>query len=256
MDFKTIKKKHHYLYDNVEEFNALCTDGTISGEWRNGDTGDWVITDDGYVCQVLSRGDINHPAYKKPRTLIRTVCGSFIVEQKTHKMLGEQGVAENIYAFSGNYNSIYDRQNKRKLKSKEFLFARYVASGVDALDAFKKVYPKAKNNKYIREKTSTLLSKEGIRTMVKEEIKKILSDEGVSPEWIVEKYKMIADISDRDSDRLRSLEALAKMAGLFDTEKKQEQLTVFTGFTPEQMEAISSGKETKLVAHKEKNDED
>ena len=46
------------------------------------------------------------------------------------------------------------------------------------------------------------------------------------------------------------------MAGLFDTEKKQEQLTVFTGFTPEQMEAISGGKETKLVAHKEKKDKD
>ena len=92
--------------------------------------------------------------------------------------------------------------------------------------------------------------------MVKEEIKKILADEGISPEWIVGKYKDIADLSDRDTDRLRSLEALAKMAGLFDTEKKQEQLTVFTGFTPEQMEAISGGKETKLVAHKEKKDKD
>ena len=90
--------------------------------------------------------------------------------------------------------------------------------------------------------------------MVKDEIKKILAEEGISPEWIVAKYKDIADLSDRDTDRLRSLEALAKMAGLFDTEKKQEQLTVFTGFTPEQMEAISSGKKTELVAHKDKED--
>ena len=69
------------------------------------------------------------------------------------------------------------------------------------------------------------------------------------------KYKDIADLSDRDTDKLRSLEALSKMAGLFDTEKKQEQLTVFTGFTPEQMEAISGGEKTKLGAHKEKDED-
>ena len=43
------------------------------------------------------------------------------------------------------------------------------------------------------------------------------------------------------------------MAGLFDTEKKQEQLTVFQGFTPEQMEALSGKGDTKLIAHKEKD---
>ena len=106
---------------------------------------------------------------------------------------------------------------------------------------------------YIKKKSNFLLNKEGIRTMVKEEIKKILADEGVSPEWIVSKYKDIADLSDRDTDKLNSLKALATMSGLFDTERKQEQLTVFQGFSPEQMEAISGGK-TKLVAHKEQKD--
>ena len=47
------------------------------------------------------------------------------------------------------------------------------------------------------------------------------------------------------------------MSGLFDTEKKQEQLTVFQGFSPEQMEALS-GKtpNTKLIAHKEKDEDE
>jgi hypothetical protein len=169
-------------------------------------------------------------------------------------MLGEFGVAENIYAFSGNYDGIYDRAKNRKLNTREFLFARYVAAGENIMSAYKKAYPKAKNENYIKEQSTFLLNKEKVRTMVKDEIKKILAEEGISPEWIVAKYKDIADISDRDSDRLRSLEALAKMAGLFDTEKKQEQLTVFQGFTPEQMEAISGGKKAELVAHKDKED--
>ena len=60
-------------------------------------------------------------------------------------MLGDNGVAENIYAFSGNYEAIYDRQNNRKLNNREFLFARYVAAGENTLKAYKKAYPKAKD---------------------------------------------------------------------------------------------------------------
>ena len=251
MDFKTIKSKDHYLFDNVKEFEVLCPDGVLVGNWRKGNEGDWVTTDDGYVVQILKKSNISHPAYKNPRTYVRTLCGSFIVEQKSTKILGEQGIAENIYHFSGNNDSKKDYRQDRKLKSREFLFARYVAEGNDVISAYKKAYPRAKDKKYIAEKTSSLLNKEEIRTMVKEEIKKILDDEGVTPKWIIEKYKTIADISDRDSDRLRSLEALSKISGLFETDTKREQLAVFQGFTPEQLENLN-GQKTKLVAAGEK----
>ena len=170
--------------------------------------------------------------------------------------MGDRGVAQNIFSFSGNYEAIYERAKERKLNNREFLFARYVASGEDTISAYKKAYPKAKNEDYIKQKTNVLLNKEEVRTMVKEEVKKILADEGVSPEWIVQKYKLIADLSDRDTDKLRSLESLSKIAGLFDTDKKQEQLTVFQGFTPKQLEALQSGKETTMLAHAEKEEKE
>ena len=88
--------------------------------------------------------------------------------------------------------------------------------------------------------------------MVKEEIKKILQDEGVTPEWLIGRYRDIAELAERDGDKLRSLESLSKISGLFDTEKKQEQLTVWAGFSPEQMEAIKDGNKTKAIAHTEK----
>ena len=92
--------------------------------------------------------------------------------------------------------------------------------------------------------------------MVKEEIQKILNEEGVTPEWIIGKYRDIVALSDSDSNKLRSLESLTKIAGLFDTEKKQEQLTVFQGFTPKQLEALQGGKETNMLAHAEKEEEE
>ena len=123
MDLKTIKTVNHYLFDNLEEYKAFGNSGVVKSSWRNGDEGDWVYTDDGYICQILKKSSVSHPGYKKKRTMIRTVCGSFICEQKSHKILGENGVVENIYTFSGNYKATYSRAKDRKLKNREFLFA-------------------------------------------------------------------------------------------------------------------------------------
>ena len=105
MEFKEIKGIKHYLYENIEEFEVFCPSVSIAANWRNGLEGEWVYTDDEFICQVLRRCKLSHPGYKTPRTMIRTVCGSFIAEQRTHHILGDNGIAENIYAFSGNYEA-------------------------------------------------------------------------------------------------------------------------------------------------------
>ena len=255
MDFKKIKGKEHRLYDNMSEFMAFNESLAPTGDWRHGDEGDWVYTDDLYVCQVLRVFYITVPSTGKKQKCIRTVCGSFVIGQKNVKMLGEHGVAENIYTFSGNYNAIKEVREK-KTSSKKLLFAQYVAAGVDLSQAYSIVYPKAQDKQYIKTAANKLLQQKKVLQMVKEEIKDILNSEGVSPEYIIRLYKDIADISERDSDRLRSLDALAKMSGLFDTEKKQEQLTVWAGFSPEQLEAIKDDKgNAKVLAHAEKDEQ-
>ena len=135
MDIKVIKGVENYLYDDDIEFRAFNPGKKIVGNWRDGNTGDWVYTDDMYVLQIIKRSGIKHPDYKKPRNVVLTVCGSYIVQQKTHQILGENGVAQNIFTFSGNYNASYERAKNRKLNNREFLFARYVAAGEDTISA-------------------------------------------------------------------------------------------------------------------------
>ena len=254
MEFKKIKGKEHRLYDNMAEFMAFNESLAVSGDWRHGDEGDWVYTDDLYVCQILRVFHVTVPSSGKKQKCIRTVCGSFVVAQKNLKMLGEHGVAENIYTFSGNYDARNEVREK-KVSSKKFLFAQYVAAGMDSSQAYSILYPKAQDEQYIKTAANKLLQQKKVQQMVKEEIKEILNAEGVSPEYIIRLYKDIADISERDSDRLRSLDALAKMSGLFETDKKQEQLTVWAGFSPEQLEAIKSDKtEQKVLAHAEREE--
>ena len=254
MDIKRIKGQEHALYDNMKEFMAFNPMSKPTGDWRRGKEGDWVYTDDLHVCQILRIFFVTVPSTGKKQKCIRTVCGSFVVGQANLKMIGERGVAENIYTFSSTYNTIKEIREK-KTSSKKLLFAQYVAAGMDLSKAYSIVYPRAKDSQYIKTAANKLLQQKKVQQMVKEEIKDILNAEGVSPEYIIRLYKDIADISERDTDRLRSLDALAKISGLFDTEKKQEQLTVWSGFSPEQLEAIKNDQnDIKVLAHAEKEE--
>ena len=239
MDFKDIKDTRHYLYDDLGEFQAFVQDTAIVEDWRLADEGDWVLTDDGYVCQVLRLSKIGK------NMCIRTLCGTFDIGSK-FQMLGEKGIVDNIYSFSGKHSFDTDR-----VSGKQQLFAQYVAKGDNAIDAYKKSHPDAKSESYIKHRTSSLLKTESVQKMIKKEIQECLASEGVSPEWIIGKYKTVVDMADRESDCLRALESLTKIAGLFDTQDtKSEQLTVWAGFSPEQLEALNGTK--KLVAHAEK----
>ena len=236
MDFMTIKGKEHYLYDNAEEFRAFHTEKPLRHYWRDGIEGEWVKTDDDFVCQILRKMEIGN------KDCVRTVCGTFDINNK-REMLGEDGIAENIYSFSGKRESF-----SKNVSKGQFLFAQYIAQGVDVTDAYKKAYPRAKSEHGIQRQISKLLKTENVQKMIKEEIHKCLEDEGVTADWIIGRYKDIADLAERDSDKLRSLESLSKIAGLFDlNEKKSEQLTVFAGFTPEQLEEVKNGKATPLI---------
>ena len=237
MDFLEIKGTKHHLYDNIEEFRALGNQMPLRHYWRDGAEGEWVKTDDDYVCQILRKIIIGK------KDCVRTVCGTFDINNK-YSMNGDDGIADNIYSFSGKkVDGFSDRPTKG-----QFLFAQYVAQGVDVIDAYKQAYPKAKSELGIQHQVNKLLKVEHVKKMIKDEIQKCLNEEGVTAEWIIGSYKTLADVAERDSDKLRSLESLSKIAGLFETnDTKTEQLTVFAGFTPEQLEEVKNGKSTPLI---------
>jgi len=255
MDFKEIKNTKHYLYDDRGEFAVSNPNVPVRHNWRHGDEGEWVFTDDGFVCQILRKLDIAKDNGKSV-PCVRTVCGTYLAGDMKKEMLGEEGIAENIYTFSGT-NAGKERFKNRKRNSKELLFARYVASGINVISAYKRVYPDAKNDTYIKNRTDKLLKTETIQKMVKKEILTLLEEYEATPEYIIERYKTIADMAENDTHKLKALDSLAKMAGLFDTEdKKSEQVTIWSGWSPEQLEEVKNNGEPELIAHDEKNEKE
>ena len=255
MDFKEIKNTKHYIYDNKEEFRITNPSLPVRHNWRHGNEGEWVFTDDGFVCQILRKLDISDKNGKET-ICIRTLCGTFVAKDTKREMLGEDGIADNIYTFSGNFKAA-EEYRTRKRNSRELLFARYVASGMGAVKAYKLAYPESRASNYIKKRTDKLLKTETIQKMVSQEIKALLEKNDATPEYIIERYKTISDLAERDTDKLAALRDLAKMAGLFNTEdKKSEQVTIWAGFSPEQLEEVKKHGEPELIAHAEKTEKD
>ena len=237
MDFKEIKGQRYYLYNSKEEFYSLTEKSTVvRNNWRDGSEEEWIFTDDQYVCQILKSFKIGK------NDCVRTVCGTFNRKNKNNLMLGADGIAEHIYSFSGKQIS----QKERGLSERHFLFAKYIATGETVVDAYKKAFPRSNSEDYIKKTSTSLIKTESIQKMVKEEIRAILDEEGVTPQYLIRGYKQVADIAEKDTDRLRSLDSLSKISGLFATgENRTEELTVWAGFSPEQLDSIQNGSQLK-----------
>ena len=237
MDFKEIKSQRHYLFDSKEEFYTFeVSDAPVRNNWRDGSEGEWIFTDDQYVCQILKSFKIGK------NNCVRTVCGTYNRGNKKNLMLGSEGICEHIYSFSGKKVT----PKERGLSERHFLFAKYIVTGDTVIDAYKKAFPRSKSEDYIKRTSTSLIKTENIQKMIKEEIRAILDEEGVTPKYLIRGYKQVADIAEKDTDRLRSLDSLSKISGLFASgEKRTEELTVWAGFSPEQLQSIQDGSQFK-----------
>ena len=261
MDFKEIKNTKHYIYDNKEEYAITFPNAVVRHSWRHGEEGEWVFTDDGFVCQILKRGTLKNDSGKE-KIYVRTVCGTFLVERLTREMLGEDGIAENIYTLSGT-NKSRDNYRNRGDVPKEFLFARYIAKSIaknevaDPIEAYKNAYPDANVDGYIKRKSTKLLKTESIKKMIRQEVRAILDEEEVTDNFLIRKYKTMVDGGETDNAKLKALDSLAKISGLFDTaQQKSEEVTIWAGFSPEQLKEVKKHGKPEIIAHAEKDKND
>ena len=65
MDFKKVKGINHYLYDSIQEFRLHHPNTPLNENWRKAKEGEWVVTDDQNVCQILKSYDLKINMSKK-----------------------------------------------------------------------------------------------------------------------------------------------------------------------------------------------
>ena len=79
----------HIVYADQADFRSTYPYTDLVKDWRESHEEDWILTDDGQVCQVLKRGVLrNNKAGKTYSNYIRTAIGSFVC-RKNIKIEGE-----------------------------------------------------------------------------------------------------------------------------------------------------------------------
>ena len=105
MEYRKIRNKKHYIYDNFGEWRERHPEENLWFDWRKAKEGDWVSSADGRIVQLLKVVDkIKHPNdrknYKYADGYVRTVVGTFL-KTKGVKMDTDFSKHPNRYTFSG-----------------------------------------------------------------------------------------------------------------------------------------------------------
>ena len=150
---RTIKGVKHYAYESKKEFHEAPPDTPLITEWKKAEEGDWCLSDDGKIVQILKKGAFAHKT-RKETPYARTVIGMFNL-QNSGSFLGT--VKDEIYRFTK--KSDYETKKGGHLTDAKRNFAKYVAHGMEPVEAFQKAFPNANNLEYAEKKSTLLLRK-------------------------------------------------------------------------------------------------
>ena len=244
MKTRIVRGVEHHLYENVAEFREYHPNIGLVENWRHSNKGNWILSDDGQVCQVLHLGVLKKSDRKKETTFIRTIIGSFVCSDNV-KMEGPMRTNMHTFSSEGKSPSVRRRERKNATNS-EFLFAKYVAKGEDVVEAYMKSFP-TNNEKYAQSQAKMLLKTSRVKNLIREEIDKYLEEAEITPRYLLEEMRELIDKKDSsDRDKISAITTLMKISGMMDTEKKSESITLFQGFTKEQLNAIQGTEVKKL----------
>ena len=232
-----VNKLTHNVYDTISEVPPNIT---IVKDWRKGNIGSWVITDDDCVIQILRKGSMLRK--NGEMGYIGTCTGTYTVTKDTFLDTDRK---TNIYSFSGSSTPEQVVENRRKMTANEELFVLYVSQGLTPEDAYVKAFP-TNNKRYARMKAVNLIKTERVKTAVKEELKPILQELDIDEKFILENIKIVAQTSEKDDTKLK---ALFKLSDIMDLEDKStakvQQVTgiAFQGLTDKMIDSAERPKE-------------
>lgn len=188
-------REEHTFYEPAEAENIGLI---VVDDWRESEEGDWILSDDGWVVQVLKTGRL-----RRGTKWVRTPHGTYLVT-------GELTTAERAsrFTFTGRKPGNEFRMSKR-IKA----WAASVVMGQDALRAYLNIF-QSKNTEWAERRVVFLLKQPEVVDFMKHELKPILEKLGIDQELVIQGYLDLFREGDSDNVRLKSLNELALLTGV------------------------------------------
>lgn len=205
------KRRPFYCFYSEAEYREHFFDDPppIIENWRDGEIGDFVRTDDGKIAEVIT-------IYRSEKTgdLMITPIGPVNKTRKDHKLVGEIDYSKSIYSFNlKNRKTLIERIRNGKFTSNEAdKFIMFLKMQMDPYDAFCLAYfriPKKDAHKFIKE----LLKQEYFMKALKKEVSDALEQAKVSHVTIIKDLAKLAKDGESEKIKLDAIKELIKIAG-------------------------------------------
>ena len=225
-----IRGVDHIIYDHPTEVPPHLV---VVDDWRDADIGEWVLTDDDCVIQILTRASMLNQSKYRMR-YVGTCTGTFIISDKGSMDTKRR---KNIYSFGGSKDHDQVIRKRKNATAQEVAFAKYLVRGLTPEEAYLKSFGNSKSNRYAKARAAVLVKQERIINIVKEELEDVFDSLGINLEYLIHGVKNVADTSDRASDRLSAFRMLWDAADVVPKQKvTQISGAVFQGFDSKVLE--------------------
>lgn len=198
--------------------------------WRDGDKGDWVLTDDGWIVRVL---------YRKRRTvnevnkngIIRIATGTFPTREGTELHTEHKG---NRFTIGGRSSVEAIRERDPTIRDEIF-----VKQFIDTGDKYKaaEIAYHDRTDKAQKRIAANLLRNEKVRNLVSKKAQEAFQDLGIDFKWVAKNYKSLFDEVDDDKEKRKLLENIADIIGMNEKTKKKQIEGSYSGFSSKSVEA-------------------
>ena len=248
MEFRKIKGIRHYVFDTYEELEAHFEMydkpiPEILTNWREGEEGDWVISDDCRILQILKVGSMRKRPYKHlSNKYVRTVVGTFICDLEI-EMDTDFSKRKSRYSFYGK-GVVHHLSKKNAMK-----FYKVYKACVDPYRAYKSTFPKSNDVAYIKRRAIATLLSDEVLGMIKAEAKSAADRLKMDVYYVLKGLKELIEKTQSDNIKLGSFKEVSKIIDAYpiDDNARRSPFKSLPGYledvTPEEIEEASQARQ-------------
>ncbi len=230
----------HNIFEDEVEFKMFYGGNPppLVKDWKQGLTDDWVMADDGKICQVLLRkGELKHPGdneggYSYHSGYLRTAVMATPINNNPNTTLHcDDSIINSRYKFGK--SAVTDQRTRiigRKFltKSERVFIFNLLHRGLSLEDSYLDAYPSNKSSgTKVLKRALLLIKQERIVSEIKKEVEDAAGKLGITHESVLAKTLGFADSNEVDPRvALEATKMLGKAIGTFEPKKiEQHRLT-------------------------------
>jgi len=175
---RKVRGVDYHVYESKKVFRKDYPKIKPLEDWRDGHAGDWVVTDDGQVTQIVDRDTMYNTGRKAKNEVVKTLLGMAWV-RSDGKLQGKPASSISSFTKRGPKEV---REKRNTPTHQERIFAEYVSAGVSPVQAYLTAFA-TDNTLYADRASRMLLSTKRVQHLVRKEIEEKAHALGISHSW-------------------------------------------------------------------------